>query len=519
MDLLGNSYRTELANRADCAETVQDYLILNHKQMEPTDLESETAIPPPPQIDEILPKSTVSFYLGTREVTGCQPQLALDSTLQELTLFNVSIESKRPAREIVNLFNDNPLLPGVIITTEGKFVGMISRRCLFERMSRPYSWEFFSKRPILALYQLAKPNLLLLPSDTSIGAAARESLERSPELIYEPIVVQNPQGAYHLLDVHQLLLAQCQVHDAAAAALRKQTTELETTLSELQQTQAQLVQTEKMSSLGQLVAGVAHELNNPINCIYSNLPYTRQYTKDLLNLLQLYIQQSPHPSDEIKAAQKEIDLEFLIEDLPRILSAMDQGADRIMEIARSLRNFSRLDEAQMKPANLHEGIDSTLLILHHRLKPKKGFPGIQIMKEYGNLPPVECYAGQLNQVFMNLLGNGIDALEEQSSQGYSPSQNPKYKIQNPQIRIQTETLDDNWVRIRIADNGPGMTEGVRERLFDPFFTTKPTGKGTGLGLSISYKIVVEKHDGQLKCISAPGQGSEFVIEIPIRHSP
>ncbi len=291
------------------------------------------------------------------------------------------------------------------------------------------------------------------------------------------------------------------------AQSRQQATMLKQALQELQQTQAQLVQTEKMSSLGQLVAGVAHEINNPVSFVYGNLTYASQYTQDLLHLLQLYQQHYPHPALEIQAKEEAIELEFLLEDLPKILSSMQMGAERICQIVLSLRNFSRLDESEMKLVDIHEGIDSTLLILQNRLKANGENPAIEVIKEYGILPRVECYAGQMNQVFMNILSNAIDALEDKIRGEEYPS---------PCIWIRTEVRVGNQVAICIADNGPGMMEAVRDKLFDPFFTTKPVGKGTGLGLSISYQIVIEKHGGQLRCISAPRQGAEFVIEIPIR---
>lgn len=299
--------------------------------------------------------------------------------------------------------------------------------------------------------------------------------------------------------------------------LKAKNHQLESTLQELKQTQTQLIQTEKMSSLGQLVAGVAHEINNPVNFIHGNLIHASDYTKDLLKMLQLYQQQpSLNPDPEIQALAEEVDLEYLLEDLPKLLSSMRVGADRIRQIVLSLRNFSRLDEAEMKPVNIHEGIESTLLILQHRLQ-KKGDFSIEIAKEYGELPLVECYAGQLNQVFMNILSNAIDALEE-CSRGQGACQLltlEDARQRSNVIQIRTEAIDQGWVRIRIADNGSGIPEAALKKLFDPFFTTKPVGSGTGLGLSISYQIVVEKHGGRLECVSQPGQGAEFVIEIPV----
>jgi PAS domain S-box-containing protein len=285
-------------------------------------------------------------------------------------------------------------------------------------------------------------------------------------------------------------------------------------ITERKLTQLKLIHTEKMSSLGQLIASVAHEINNPVNFIGANLSHVDDYTQDLLALIDLYQQGYVHSSPEIQDKIEEIDLDFLIEDLPKTLSSMKMGAERIYEIVLTLRNFSRLDEAQMKSVNIHEGIDSSLLILRDRLKEKPEHPAISIIKEYGNLPLAECYAGQLNQVFMNILSNAIDSLRQPD-----PADSPKViKPYTPTITIHTKVKNSNWVEISIQDNGRGMAESVLARLFDPFFTTKEVGKGTGLGLSISYQIVVEKHGGKLQCISAPGQGAKFLIEIPIKQS-
>ncbi|MEP0883686.1 response regulator [Trichocoleus sp. ST-U3] len=299
------------------------------------------------------------------------------------------------------------------------------------------------------------------------------------------------------------------------ARYREQAHQLELAFRQLQETQSQLVHSEKMSSLGQLVAGVAHEINNPVNFIYGNLTHADHYSQDLLDLLSLYMKYTPAPPPEIKEHAEAIDLEFLIEDLPKLLSSMKVGSDRIREIILSLRIFSRMDETQMKPVDIHAGLDSTLLILHSRFKDSANHPGIQLVKEYGNLPLVECYAGQLNQVFMNLLANAIDALEE-----YDKKRSPEeIFFCRSTIRIRTEVTDNEFVTIWIGDTGPGIAEEVRDRLFDPFFTTKAEGRGTGLGLSISYQIVVNKHGGQMTCISAPGQGAEFMIKIPVRSCP
>ncbi|MEW6496434.1 MAG: PAS domain S-box protein [Cyanobacteriota bacterium] len=370
-------------------------------------------------------------------------------------------------------------------------------------------------------------------------------------------------------DITQRKLAEESLR-ASEAQLRAKTEELEQALNKLQQTQSQLIHNEKMCNLGHLVAGVAHEINNPVNFVCGNLIPASQYVEDLLDLIRLYIQYYPQPVPEIQSRAEAIDLEFLIEDFPKTLSSMQLGADRIRQIVQSLRSFSRLDETQMTLVDLHQEIDSTLLILNNRLKPKGDNPGITVIKEYGELPLVKGYVGLLNQVFMNLLCNAIDALEECPSKFYSASEfEEPYQSCNPEARCETlaslvntkqraiwawdkafaaqlsptpspqlmseqapkiirictqvigndsqgEPTSETRAVIRIIDNGSGMPEEIREQIFDPFFTTKPVGKGTGLGLSISYHIIADKHGGQLQCICEPNQGTEFRIEIPIQ---
>jgi signal transduction histidine kinase len=299
--------------------------------------------------------------------------------------------------------------------------------------------------------------------------------------------------------------------------LRQQKQELQQTLQELQEAQIQLIQSEKMSSLGQLVAGVAHEINNPVNFIYGNLKHANDYIQDLLNLVSLFQKYYPDPVPEIQQEYETIDLDFVIEDLPKLLASMKVGADRIQKIVASLRTFSRMDEAEMKAVDLAECLDSTLMILKGRIKESPDRAPITVHKQYTDLPLIECYAGQLNQVFMNILNNAIDALED--GMQTQPELNAgEDTVKSPTITIRLQRHRPDWVQIAIADNGIGIPPEIQARIFDPFFTTKPIGKGTGMGLSISYQIVTEKHRGLLSCHSTLGIGTEFVIEIPIHQS-
>jgi signal transduction histidine kinase len=287
--------------------------------------------------------------------------------------------------------------------------------------------------------------------------------------------------------------------------LKEKNIQVQQALQKLQQTQAQLIQAEKMSSLGQMIAGIAHEINNPVSFISGNLIYAKKYAHDLLKLVKFYQQQYPNPPQAIQAQIKDIDLDFLHEDFTQLLESMMVGTNRIEEIVQSLRNFSRRDEKPVKQVDIHEGINSMLMILHHRLQATRKRPEITVIKEYSLLPLVECYPSQLNQVFMNIFANAINALEEGVE---------FHEYSAPSIRICTEVIAENWIGIHIIDNGLGIAEQIHTKIFDPFFTTQPVGKGTGLGLFISYQIVVDTHGGKLYCNSTLGQGTEFVIEIP-----
>ncbi|MGC9506206.1 sensor histidine kinase [Baaleninema sp.] len=354
-----------------------------------------------------------------------------------------------------------------------------------------------------AFVELYAPLLVIL----GIAAWWYVLSEDSRELAEDELDKQNQQLQREILDRTAAEEALQQLTHDLENRVKQRTFELSRALKTLKETQSQLVQTEKMSGLGQLVAGVAHEINNPVNFIYGNLVHAEEYIQDILDLVALYEEKCNASDPEIEAKIEEIEFEFISEDLLKLLKSMKVGSQRIREIVLSLRNFSRLDESDVKPVDLHEGIDSSLMILGNRLKGKGDRSAIEVVKNYGDLPPVECYAGSINQVFMNILTNAVDALEE--------FRTAKEKSGEPcQIRIETQA-NETHVRICIEDNGSGIPETVKPKIFDPFFTTKPIGKGTGLGMSISYQIVTEKHGGQLRCDSEIDRGTRFVIELPI----
>ncbi|MBL1177918.1 sensor histidine kinase [Pantanalinema sp. GBBB05] len=318
------------------------------------------------------------------------------------------------------------------------------------------------------------------------------------ELVIAPQTVALDKAIHWIIQLEQSHATLQQKVNQQTEEIEQQGRHLTQLLAESQRIHQQMVQMEKMAILGQMLSGISHEINNPINFIYGNLPYVDEHVRDVLSLLQAYQESGADQHPHIQSVLEEIDLEFTLEDLPRIVNSMKLGADRIRELVLTLRNFYRLDEREMQVSDLHTGIENTLLLLQHRYKPT-----ISIVKEFGDLPAIECHINQLNQVFMNLLSNAIDALLEQASN------------QQPQIVIITQQLNSNQIAVSISDNGPGIPLEVQQRLFEPFFTTKPMGVGTGLGLSISHQIITETHHGRIFCCSAPGGGTTFMVELPI----
>lgn len=397
---------------------------------------------------------------------------------------------------VVNLFNLSHTI------CEREIIGVVDTK----NLSNPLEQDFFRS--------LGYSAVLFIPIHTHSGEIGLISCIHSnkprfwSEMEFELLsaVAEQLVAAIDQAELYQ----QSRIATAKAQA---QSDKFEQALKGLQQAQSQLIQSEKMLSLGQLVAGIAHEINNSINFISGNLTYALEYSQHLLNLTQLYTKYYPEPVEEIKVEEEKIDIDFITQDLPKIIGSMETGATRIRKTILSLRNFSRLDEAEIKAVNLHEGIDNTLLILAHRLDAKNpGRQNIQLIKDYGQLPLVHCYARALNQVFMNIISNAIEAIEDYSKK-CSSEHRTNY---SGTLLISTQVFNSNQVIILIGDNGSGMSPEVSKRIFDPFFTTKTVGSATGLGMSITYKIIVEQHQGEIQCISAPGQGTAILIQIPIR---
>ena len=436
--------------------------------------------------------STDYHRLSPTLVEGSLQALHLEATLQELQRYSLQIELDCLGIELAQAFEQHPLLPGAVLLEQGQFKGMISRRRLLECLIHPHGTEFFLKEPLRVLYSYARCDLLLLSSNTPIVIAAQQSLRRSPELLGEPIVIQVAPENYHLLDIHTLNIAYWQIRGVE-------------TQVRYERTQAQLVQSDKMASLGRLVDGVSHEILDPVSFIWGNLSHVAAYSDSLLQLLSAYEACYEKLPNELVQLRDDLEIEYLRQDLPRTIDSIRTGAERLSKLASSLQNFCHIDEVYPKPADLHELVDSILLLLKSRLTSE-----IRVVKHYGHLPPVMCFAGQLYQVFMNILSHAVDALIDQavncqSAQDFKANQHSTPSLE-PTIAIATEirtmmvgSKSSRWIAICIADNGPGLAAEDLTRIRESFTVKKRAEKETSL--AVSYQIITAKHGGKFELYS------------------
>ncbi|NET89582.1 MAG: HAMP domain-containing histidine kinase [Kamptonema sp. SIO1D9] len=440
---------------------------------------------------------------------GSDRDLSLDSTLRELPLYDFRAELTCLGIEVARIFQKDALLPGAILTEEGEYAGIISRRQFLEFLLLPHGRELFLQHPLEVLHSYNRQETLILPGDTPILSAAQQALRRSPLLQSEPIVVKLEPSVYRLLDFQQLNLASWQIRG------------IETQVR-YERTQARMIQTEKMASLGRLVDGIAHEILDPVGFIWGNLTYVSTYTEALLELIAAYEEICQETNAEIVRLKEEIELDFLQQDLPRAVGSIKTGAERLKKLSVSLQNFCHIDEVYPKPADINSCLDGIILLLKNRLQSE-----IEIVKNYGHLPPVTCYIGEISQVFMNILTNAVDALlNEAVSQKLAQEYGRKRQEtvnEKPRIEITTQvwfadtkhtkTSVERWVSVRIRDNGPGMPQKTQREIRETFSVKKRAAKETSL--AVSYQIVTAKHGGEIKLRSQPGMGTEFEILLPL----
>ncbi|MEH2077427.1 MAG: ATP-binding protein [Nostoc sp.] len=435
---------------------------------------------------------------------GSDRELDLDSTLQELPMYNFPVETNHTGMEVASFLERYPLLPGIILVEQGKFIGMISRRRLLEFLIRPFGQELFVQQPLGVLYSYARIPMLLLADTTAISTAMQLSLKRSPELLAEPIVVETESGAYRLLDVQELNIISWQIRGMD-------------NLVRYERSQAQMIQNDKMANLGRLVDGVAHEILDPVGFIWGNITYVSNYSQDLLKLIAAYDKELPSTSQVINQVKEDIEFDFLEQDLSRSLASIRTGAERLKKLVTSLQNFCHIDELYPKPVDLHACIDSIILLINSRLQGE-----IEIVKYYGQLPPVYCFMGQLNQVLMNIFSEVVDTLLNEAVRQQLHLEDTK-TVQKPRIEITTEVIsqeasnpnapDSRWVLIRIADNGPGMSQELQQQIMESFSLETKNSKNTSL--AVSYRIITVKHGGKLNFHSQTGIGTKFEILLPL----
>ncbi|MEM7553915.1 MAG: HAMP domain-containing sensor histidine kinase [Cyanobacteria bacterium P01_A01_bin.84] len=439
---------------------------------------------------------------------GSDGDLSLESTLNELSLYNFSVETSCSITEVVEVFEKYPLLPGVIVVEQGNYVGMISRQRLLEFFIRPHGQELFSQESVGVIYSYARTSILLLPQTTPVLTAMQIALRRSPELFSEPVVVKVEDNIYRLLSIQELSTVSWQIRG------------IETQVR-YERSQAQMIQNDKMANLGRLVDGVAHEILDPVNFIWGNLTHVSNYTKDLINLITIYEQESKNTSRLVENLREEIEFDFLEEDLIKAIASIRTGAERLKKLVSSLQNFCHIDEVYPKPADLHTCINNNILLINSRLKGE-----IEIIKKYSSLPPIYCFVGQLSQVFMNILSYCVDALLNEAVRQQFNTDSENLVNTKPIITITTEIvsqqinsqekidgLDPRWIAIRISDNGMGISQETRKQIIDSFSVNNRADKETSL--AVSYRIITARHGGKFNLHSKLGFGTEFEILLPL----
>ncbi len=451
-----------------------------------------------------MPQEFVSEIPAPILIEGSRGDLGLESTLQELSLYTFDVKTSMSGAEVAQVFEKYPLVPGVILLEDGNYTGMLSRRQLLEFLIRPFGKELFFEQPLSILYSYARTGVLLLPETTPILTAMQLALRRSPELISEPIVVKSSEGAYKLLDMSELNIASWQIRG------------IETQVR-YERSQAQIIQNDKMASLGRLVDGVAHEILDPVNFIWGNLTHVSNYSQDLLKLIAAYSRELPNPSEHIAYLMHDIEFDFLEQDLSKSLTSIRTGAERLKKLVTSLQNFCHIDAVYPKPADIHTCIENVILLINSRVKGE-----IEIIRNYGSLPPVYCFLGQLNQVFMNILSRSIDnLLDEAIRQQYKfdstcDEEKPRIEITTEVISLPPTTTnapDSRWVSVRIKDNGRGIPEETQQQIIESFSVEKRADKETTL--AASYRIITARHGGKFKINSQSGAGTEFEILLPL----
>ncbi|MEM6519456.1 MAG: ammonium transporter [Cyanobacteria bacterium P01_C01_bin.70] len=487
------------------ASDLVDFFTVMRRQERTGDLRLRAPVEPFTPIGQIAARYN-------RVISSLEQALARTDAIVESAIEVILIVSRRD----LAIRSANPAVRKMFGQSEAQLQGCPLDTLLIAESLGTSTFESKARLSQFKTVPLDLPQLLKIASEEGAPyelAGRRRSGGAFPVEITVAMLKSQPEDSYTLIIRDITLRKQAEEAIQRAEAKDLEARRLEKTLAELREAQLQLVHSEKMSSLGQLVAGVAHEINNPVSFIHGNLTYVEEYVSDLLSLINLYLSEpDAGKSAAIQNKVEALDLDYIAEDLPKILVSMQSGTERITEIVRSLKDFSHQGGSQRKRVDLHQGLDSTLTILGNKLKETRDRPAIQVIRNYGNLPKVECLPGQLNQVFMNLLTNAIDAIDGKCV-AHPPS--PKTLRWIPKIMLRTEMVKDDRVHLHFTDNGVGIPDHVKRRMLDPFFTTKPVGQGTGLGMSISYQIIVERHHGKLDCLSIPGKGTRFLIELPI----